>query len=111
MAEDHFFLHAERGLIEADVDDLAVAAPPGVEHRHQERRGAEHGRPCLGQGHRDRQWRTIGEARRELHAGERLGDAIVATLARQRPGLTERRDAQQRQTRIARVERIGREVE
>ena len=111
MADDDFFLHAERGLIEADVHDLTVAAPPSVEDGHQERRRAEHGRPRLGQRHGDRQRRAIGEAGRELDTGECLRDPVVAALARQRAGLAERRDAQQGQTRIARVERLRRETE
>jgi len=63
---------------------------PRVKDGHQERAGAEDRGPRLGQRHGHRNRRAIGESRRELHTGERLGDAIVAALAGQRPGLAER---------------------
>ena len=105
VTDDDVFLHAQRSLVEPDVDDLPVAASTGMEDGHQERARPEDRRPRLGQwdGHRNR--RTIGESRRELHAGERLRDAVVAALTGQRPGLTEWRNAQNGEAPVLRAER------
>src|SRR5437899_266501 len=90
VTDDDVLLHAERRLVEADVDDLAVAAASGVQDSHQDSAGAQDRRPRLGQRHRHGERPAVGESRRELHPGERLGDAVVAALAGQRARLTER---------------------
>ena len=90
MTDDDVLLQAQRRLVQAEVDDLPVTAAPRVKDRHQERAGAEDRGPCFSERHRHRNRRAIGKSRRELHARERLGDAIVAALAGERPGLAER---------------------
>ena len=110
VADHHFLLQPEAHLVEADVDHLPVPAPPRVEDRHQEPARALDRGPGLGQRHRHRHRRAVREAGGELHARERLGDAVVAALGRERPGLAEGRDAQEGEARVAPLELVRREA-
>ena len=109
MLDDDFLLHAQADLVEPEIDDLPAAAAARVEDRHQEAIGAVDAGPAIEERQRDGNRRSVGKARRELHAGEGLRDAIVAALAGERAGLAERRDAQDGQARVARVQRVGRQ--
>jgi len=94
VADDGLFLHAQPGLVEADVDHLAVAAAPRMKDRHQERAGAEDGRPGVGERHRHRTGARSGNPVANCIPQNAWAIPVVAPLARQRPGLAERRDAQ-----------------
>ena len=109
MLDDNFLLDAQADLVEPEVDDLPATAAARVEDRHQEAVGAVDARPAVEERQGDGNRRAVGKARRELHAGKGLRDAIVAALAGEGAGLPERRDAQDGQARIARVQRVGRQ--
>ena len=108
MLDDDLLLHAQADLVEPEVDDLPAAAAARVEDRHQEAIGAVDARPAVEERQGDGNRRPVGKPGRELHAGEGLRDAIVAALAGEGAGLPERRDAQDGQARIARVQCVGR---
>ena len=110
MLDDDLLLHAQADLVEPEVDDLSAAAAARVEDRHQQAIGAVDARPAVEERQGDGDRRAVGKPRRELHAGEGLRDAIVAALPGEGAGLPERRDAQDGQAGIARVQRLGRQA-
>jgi hypothetical protein len=98
--DHHGFLQTQPGFVERQGNDLSMTATACMPEGHQEAIDAVHTGPVVGQRHAHRNRRTVGEARGKLHVREVLGNAVVTTFSRQRPGLTERRDTQVAQARM-----------